>query len=55
MTKGSIYDDALDDKEFDGDLILLLKCACDFVNVNSKVRWKKVANRRINKYGNKDK
>ncbi|MEG2987706.1 MAG: ATP-binding protein, partial [Lachnospiraceae bacterium] len=49
LTKGSIYDDALDDKEFEGDLISLLKYACDFVNVNSKVRWKKVANGRINK------
>ncbi|MEG2627927.1 MAG: ATP-binding protein, partial [Anaerovoracaceae bacterium] len=49
LTKGSIYDDALDDKEFEGDLISLLKYACDFVNVNSKVRWKKIANSRINK------
>ncbi|MEG1956263.1 MAG: ATP-binding protein [Lachnospiraceae bacterium] len=49
LTKRSIYDDTIDDKEFEGDLISLLKFACNFVNVNSKVHWKKVANGRINK------
>lgn len=48
-SKGSIYDDALDDKEFEGDLISLLKYASDFIYINSKVRWKKAATRRINK------
>lgn len=31
LEKGSIFDDALDDKEYEGNLIYLLKNATDFI------------------------
>ena len=49
LEKGSIFDDALDDKEFEGNLIYLLQSGCDFVKNNSKVRFAKAAMERIDK------
>lgn len=43
LGKGSISDDALDDKEYTRDLISLLKNGCEFIKTNSKVRWKKAS------------
>ena len=37
LTMGSIFDDALDDKEFEGNLIHLLTNGCNFVKSNTKV------------------
>lgn len=42
LEKGSVFDDALDDKEFEGNLIYLLRSASDFVKNNSKVRFIKM-------------
>ena len=49
LTKGSGGDDAIDDKEFEGDLISQLIKSHDFVKMNSKVRWKKMSNHRVDK------
>ena len=49
LDKGSIFDDALDDKEFEGNLIYLLQNGQDFIKVNSKVRFHKEARGRIDK------
>ena len=49
LEKGSIFDDATDDKEFEGNLIYLLKSGCDFVRNNSKVRFAKEAHYRVDK------
>jgi len=49
LEKGSIFDDALDDKEYEGNLIYLLQNGCDFVKNNSKVRFVKEARERIDK------
>ena len=49
LTKGSVGDDAIDDKEFEGDLISQLIKSHDFVKMNSKVRWKKMSDHRVNK------
>ena len=49
LEKGSIFDDALDDKEYEGNMIYLLHSGCDFVKNNSKVRFAKVAMERIDK------
>lgn len=49
LEKGSIYDDAIDDKEFEGNLIYLLQNASDFIRTNSKVRFAKAATERIDK------
>jgi len=49
LTKGSIGDDAIDAEEFQGDIISLLKNSHNFVRLNSKVRWKKMSDHRINK------
>lgn len=49
LEKGSIFDDALDDKEFEGNLIYLLQSGCDFVRNNSKVRFAKEARYRVDK------
>jgi len=45
----SIFDDALDDKEFEGNLISLLRNSSDFVRNNSKVRFVKEAYYRVDK------
>ena len=49
LTKGSVHDDAIDSKEFEGDIISLLKNSHNFVRLNSKIRWKKMADHRIDK------
>lgn len=49
LEKGSIFDDALDDKEYEGNLIYLLQNGCDFVRNNSKVRFVKEARFRVDK------
>lgn len=49
LEKGSIFDDALDDKEFEGNIIYLLKNTADFIRNNSKVRFYKDAQYRIDK------
>ena len=49
LTKGSIFDDAVDDKEFEGNLIYLLNSASEFIRNNSKVRFEKKATYRVDK------
>ena len=49
LSKGSIFDDALDDKEYEGSMIHLLESGCDFVRNNSKVRFAKGDRYRIDK------
>lgn len=49
LEKGSIFDDALDDKEYEGNLIYLLQSGCDFIRNNSKVRFAKEAQYRVDK------
>jgi len=49
LEKGSIFDDALDDKEYEGNLIHLLQSGCNFVKTNSYVRFAKEADRRVDK------
>ena len=49
LKKGSIFDDALDDKEYEGNLIYLLSNGCDFIKNNTKVRFEKTAAGRIDK------
>ena len=49
LDKGGGTDDALDDKEFDGDIISQLLNSHDFIKINSKVRWKKMSDHRVNK------
>jgi ATP-dependent DNA helicase RecG len=48
-TKGSVGDDAVDADEFEGDIISLLKNSHNFVRLNSKVRWKKMPDHRVDK------
>ena len=49
LEKGAIFDDALDDKEYEGNLIYLLKSGSEFIRNNSKVRFVKEAQYRIDK------
>lgn len=49
LDKGSIFDDALDDKEYEGNLISLLRNSGDFVRNNSRVRFVKEADYRVDK------
>lgn len=49
LEKTSIFDDAVDDKEFEGNLIYLLNNARDFIKNNSKVRFVKKATERVDK------
>jgi len=49
LSKGSIFDDALDDKEYEGNLIHLLSSGLNFVKNNTKVRFAKDASERIDK------
>ena len=49
LKKTSIFDDAIDDKEFSGNLITLLQNAGDFIKNNSKVRFTKKDTERIDK------
>ncbi|MFR1831791.1 MAG: ATP-binding protein [Lachnospiraceae bacterium] len=49
LEKGSIFDDALDDKEYEGNLIYLLNSGSEFIRNNSKVRFVKEARYRVDK------
>ena len=49
LDKSGGVDDAVDDKEFEGDLISQLISSYEFVKMNSKVRWKKMSDHRVNK------
>lgn len=49
LKKGSVGDDAVDSDEFEGDIISLLKNSHNFVRLNSKVRWKKMSDHRVDK------
>ena len=49
LEKGSIFDEALDDKEYEGNLIYLLKSGSEFIRNNSKVRFVKEAQYRVDK------
>jgi ATP-dependent DNA helicase RecG len=49
LDKSGGVDDAVDDKEFEGDLISQLMSSHEFVKMNSKVRWKKMSDHRVNK------
>jgi ATP-dependent DNA helicase RecG len=49
LSKGSVGDDAVDADEFEGDIISLLKNSHNFVRLNSKVRWQKMSDHRIDK------
>jgi ATP-dependent DNA helicase RecG len=49
LEMGSLEDDALDDKEYEGNLIHLLTSGCDFVKNNTKVRFEKAPMERIDK------
>ena len=50
LDKGSIFDDALDDKEFEGNLIYLLQNGCDFIKIHSTKAFRKISRGRIDKY-----
>lgn len=41
LDKGSIFDDAIDDKEYEGNLMKLLEQSAAFIKNNSKVKWRK--------------
>lgn len=41
LEKGSIFDDALDNKEYEGNLFYLMQSGYDFVRNNSKIRFTK--------------
>ena len=47
LEKGSIFEDALDDKEFEGNLIYLKKSVEEFVKNNSRKKYKKQSTYRI--------
>lgn len=49
LEKGSVFEDAIDDKEYEGNLIYLLQNAGDFIRNNSQVRFAKAATERIDK------
>ena len=43
----SITMDTIDSKDFSGSLILLLENGLNFITTNSKKKWKKLADRRV--------
>lgn len=49
LTRGSIFDDALDAKEYEGSLLKLLEGGQGFIKTNSKTRFIKSSVGRINK------
>ena len=49
LEKGSIFDDAIDDKEYEGNLLYLLQNGCDFVKLHNQVRFEKAPMERIDK------
>jgi ATP-dependent DNA helicase RecG len=49
LEMGSLDEDALDDKEYEGNLIQLLLGGCDFVKLHNQVRFEKAPMERIDK------
>jgi len=49
LEMGSLDEDALDDKEYEGNLIHLLTNGCDFVKLHNQVRFEKAPMERIDK------
>ena len=49
LEKGSIFDDAINDREYEGNLLYLLQNAQDFIRNNSKMSFKKEADYRVDK------
>ena len=49
LKKGSIFDDAIDDKEYEGNILHLLNSGCDFVKLHNQVRFEKAPMERIDK------
>jgi len=49
LEMGSLDEDALDDKEYEGNLIHLLTNSCDFVKLHNQVRFEKAPMERIDK------
>jgi len=49
LEMGSIFDDAIDDKEYEGNLIFLFQSGCEFIKNNTKVRFAKEALERVDK------
>jgi len=49
LEMGSLDEDALDDKEYEGNLIHLLLNGCDFVKLHNQVRFEKAPMERIDK------
>ena len=47
LRQGSLFEDALDDKEYNGNIIVLLDSAKTFIKNNSKFKWRKTGNGRI--------
>jgi len=47
LTMGSIFDDAIDDKEYEGNIFTVLDNTKQFIRNNSKVRWRKTPDGRI--------
>jgi ATP-dependent DNA helicase RecG len=48
LSKGSLHD-AIDSEEFEGDIVSLLRNSHNFVRLNSKVRWEKKSDHRVDK------
>lgn len=49
LEKGSVFDDAIDDKEYSGDLLSLVEGSKAFVKNNSSVKWVKSSKGRIDR------
>ena len=49
LKKGSIFDDAIDDKKYEGSILHLLNNGCDFVKLHNQVRFEKAPMERIDK------
>lgn len=47
LTKGSVFEDAVDDKEFSGNVPTLLENAKNLIQNNSKAKWRKTGRGRI--------
>ena len=47
LTKGSLFEDAADDKEFSGNVFTLLENTKNFIQNNSKVKWRKTGHGRL--------
>lgn len=49
LEKGSTFDDALDDKEFEGNLVFILNAAKEFIKTNTRSGWEKTPDNRKEK------